>query len=208
MEPNLFKSFAKGAKSITKENNNCVIYTRVSGAKQMDGLSLETQLNGTNAYSQKNNLLVQEYFGGTYESAATDERKEFQRMIKYLKSKKRKISKILVYSLERFSRNENSSWLSIELRKLGIEIISITQPIDTTNPSGIMQQKLLFIFGEFDNQLENRDRFRLAGQFVPHSHATSLNGADDPPGSRVNLGATEAPHAGGKAANRRGACRN
>ena len=94
MEPNLFKSFGKGTKNIRTETNECVIYTRVSGAKQMDGMSLETQLNGTNAYSKKNNLLVREYFGGTYESAATDERKEFQRMIKYLKTTKYKISKI------------------------------------------------------------------------------------------------------------------
>ena len=156
MGHNLFDSFAKGAKNIKEENNNCVIYTRVSGVKQMDGLSLETQLKGTNAYSQKNNLLVKEYFGGTYESAATDERKEFQRMIKYLKTTKHKISKVLVYSLERFSRNENSIWLSGELRKLGIEIISVTQPIDTSNPAGIMQQKMLFIFGEFDNQLRRQ----------------------------------------------------
>jgi site-specific DNA recombinase len=156
METNLFKSFAKGAKNIKAESNECVIYTRVSGAKQMDGLSLETQLNGTNAYSKKSNLLVREYFGGTYESAATDERKEFQRMIKYLKTTKYKISKILVYSLERFSRNENSIWLSGQLRKLGTEIVSVTQPIDTSNPAGIMQQKMLFIFGEFDNQLRRQ----------------------------------------------------
>ena len=156
MEANLFKSFGKGTKNIRTETNECVIYTRVSGAKQMDGMSLETQLNGTNAYSKKNNLLVREYFGGTYESAATDERKEFQRMIKYLKTTKYKISKVLVYSLERFSRNENSIWLSGQLRKLGTEIISVTQPIDTTNPSGIMQQKMLFIFGEFDNQLRRQ----------------------------------------------------
>ena len=58
MESNLFKSFSKGAKNIIIDSKECVIYTRVSGAKQMDGLSLETQLNGTNAYSKKNNLLV------------------------------------------------------------------------------------------------------------------------------------------------------
>ena len=156
MEVNLFKSFAKGQKSTKAESNECVIYTRVSGAKQMDGLSLETQLNGTNAYSKKCNLLVREYFGGTYESAANDERKEFQRMIKYLKTTKYKIAQILVYSLERFSRNENSIWLSSQLRKLGIEIVSVTQPIDTSNPAGIMQQKMLFIFGEFDNQLRRQ----------------------------------------------------
>jgi len=48
-------------------------------------------------------------------------------MIKYLKATKHKVSKILVYSLERFSRNENSIWLSSQLRKLGTEVVSITQ---------------------------------------------------------------------------------
>lgn len=122
----------------------------------MDGLSLEVQLKAANEYVEKHKLTIRELFGGTYESAANDERKEFQRMIAYLKTTKHKISKILVYSLERFSRNDNSIWLSTELRKLGIEIISVTQPIDTSNPAGIMQQKMLFLFGEFDNQLRRQ----------------------------------------------------
>ena len=152
----LFKSFSKGKKNIRFENDDCVIYTRVSGAKQMDGLSLETQLKGNEEYAKRHKLIVRERFGGTYESAATDERKEFQRMIKYIKTSKHKISKILVYSLERFSRSENSIWLSGQLRKLGTEVVSVTQPIDTSNPAGIMQQKMLFLFGEFDNQLRRQ----------------------------------------------------
>lgn len=157
METNhLFKAFGKGKKQTRTETNECVVYTRVSGAKQMDGLSLEVQLKGTKEYVDKHKLIAREFFGGTYESAASDERKEFQRMIKYLKTTRYKISKILVYSLERFSRNENSIWLSSQLRKLGIEVVSVTQPIDTSNPAGIMQQKMLFIFGEFDNQLRRK----------------------------------------------------
>ena len=44
------------------------------------------------------------------------------------------------------------------MRKLGIgiEIVSVTQPIDTSNASGQMQQKMLFLFGEFDNQLRRQ----------------------------------------------------
>ncbi len=152
----LFKNFSKGKKNIRFENDDCVIYTRVSGAKQLDGLSLETQLKGNEEYANRHKLNVRERFGGTYESAATDERKEFQRMIKYIKTTKHRISKILVYSLERFSRSENSIWLSGQLRKLGTEVVSVTQPIDTTNPAGIMQQKMLFLFGEFDNQLRRQ----------------------------------------------------
>lgn len=153
---NLFKTFGKGKKKIRIETNECVVYTRVSGSKQLDGLSLEVQLKGAKEYIEKHDLIAREFFGGTYESASTDERKEFQRMIEYLKKTKYKISKILVYSLERFSRNENVLWLSSQLRKQGIEIVSVTQPIDTSNPAGIMQQKMLFIFGEFDNQLRRQ----------------------------------------------------
>jgi len=77
-------------------------------------------------------------------------------MLSYVKKCRERISYIIVYSLERFSRNDNSIWLSSELRKLGIEIVSVTKPIDTSNPSGQMQQKMLFLFGEFDNQLRKQ----------------------------------------------------
>ncbi|TCV09618.1 resolvase-like protein [Sphingobacterium alimentarium] len=83
-------------------------------------------------------------------------RKQFTSMISFVKKYKGKVSYILVYSLERFSRNDNSIWLTNELRKLGIEIVSVTQPIDTSNASGQMQQKMLFLFGEFDNQLRRQ----------------------------------------------------
>lgn len=67
-------------------------------------------------------------------------------MLSYVKKSRAKVSHILVYSLERFSRNDNSIWLSNQLRKLGIEIISVTQPIDTSNPSGSDAAKNAFSF--------------------------------------------------------------
>ena len=152
-----FDSFAKGKqqKQVTK-SKECVIYTRVSGKDQVDNLSLGTQLKACTAYAEKFGYEIMAQFGGTYESAENDERKQFMAMLSFVKKYKGKISAILVYSLERFSRNDNSIWLSGELRRLGIEIISVTQPIDTSNASGQMQQKLLFLFGEFDNQLRKQ----------------------------------------------------
>ncbi len=153
----VFDNFGKGQKiSDTVRGTSCVIYTRVSSKEQADNLSLSTQLKACNLYAQKNGFDILEQFGGTYESAETDERKEFTAMISYVKKSKKRIYYILVYSLERFSRNDNSIWLSGELRKLGIEIVSVTQPIDTTSASGQMQQKMLFLFGEFDNQLRKQ----------------------------------------------------
>ena len=154
----LFKSFAKGSVDIKSlSETNCVIYTRVSTKEQADtNQSLDTQKKACDEYARKHNYNIMAYFGGTYESAKTDERKQFTEMISFVKKSHDKISYILVYSLERFSRNDNSIWLSGQLRKLGIEIISVTQPIDTANPSGQLQQKLLFLFGEFDNQIRKQ----------------------------------------------------
>ncbi len=154
-----FIKFAKGAEIASlKKTNNCVIYTRVSTKEQADNnLSLETQKKGCQAYVLKLGYNVLSYFGGTYESAASDERKEFKRMIEFAKKQKTKVSYIIVYSLERFSRTgDNAIWLSRQLRDLGINIISVTQPIDTSNPSGILQQNILFLFGQYDNDLRKQ----------------------------------------------------
>ena len=153
-----FDSFAKGAKEpkALKSSKECVIYTRVSSQQQADNLSLATQLKACTLYAEKMAYNIAATFGGTYESAETDERKQFTAMISFVKKYRGKISYILVYSLERFSRNDNSIWLTNELRRLGIEIVSVTQPIDTSNASGQMQQKMLFLFGEFDNQLRRQ----------------------------------------------------
>lgn len=153
---NPFLLFAKGQGQVSVKTTNCVIYTRVSSLKQMDNLSLETQLKYTEQYAKQKGLTVKEYFGGTYESAKTDERKEFQRMIQYVKASKQRISFILVYSLERFSRNDNSIWLAGQLRKLGVEIVSVTQPMDTSNPAGQLQQNIMFLFGVHDNMLRRQ----------------------------------------------------
>lgn len=154
----VFQAFGKGESTAQmKAGTNCVIYTRVSSKEQADkNLSLETQRKACDDYARKHNYVVLANFGGTYESAQTDERKEFTSMIAYVKRCREKVSYIIVYSLERFSRNDNSIWLSGQLRKLGIEIISVTQPIDTSNPAGKMQQKMLFLFGEFDNELRKQ----------------------------------------------------
>ncbi|WP_367273642.1 recombinase family protein [Elizabethkingia anophelis] len=153
-----FGSFAKGRKEpkAMKSTKDCVIYTRVSSQQQADNLSLATQLKACTLYAERMGYNIAATFGGTYESAETDERKQFTAMIAFVKKFRGKISYILVYSLERFSRNDNSIWLTNELRKLGIEIVSVTQPIDTSNASGQMQQKMLFLFGEFDNQLRKQ----------------------------------------------------
>lgn len=125
---------------------DCVIYTRVSTKEQADGnMSLETQLRACNLYAAKAGYTIMESFGGTYESAASDERKEFKRMIGFCKRKKEEVCRSLYIALSGLAGREIMQiCLSRQLRDLGIQIVSITQPIDTKNPAGVLQQNILF----------------------------------------------------------------
>ncbi|WP_326995582.1 recombinase family protein [Chitinophaga sp. 212800010-3] len=151
----LFESFTKGKKTATTSSRNCVIYTRVSTKEQADNnMSLETQRKACEAYANKSGYHIAGYFGGTYESAKTDERKEFNNMLSFVKRSKEKIAYIIVYSVDRFSRSgTNAMYIADQLKKAGILVYAVTQPTDTTTVSGRLQQNIQFIFSEYDNQL-------------------------------------------------------
>ncbi|WP_366524742.1 recombinase family protein [uncultured Pontibacter sp.] len=152
---NSFKAFTKGKNSPKgqKDSNRIVVYTRVSTKEQAEtNQSLSTQKKYCDAYALDHGLEVAAYFGGTYESAKTDERKEFNRMLAFVKSSKEQISKILVYSPDRFSRSgANAIYISQQLRENGIDILSVTQQTDTRTSSGKFHQNMQFLFSQWDN---------------------------------------------------------
>lgn len=120
--------------------------------------------------------LYQRCFGGTYESAKSDERKEFNRMLSFVKASKEKVSHILVYSLDRFSRTGDSAiYIASQLKKAGVSILAVTQPIDTNSHAGILQQNIQFIFSKYDNDLRRQktiDGMReklLRGEWIGHA---------------------------------------
>jgi DNA invertase Pin-like site-specific DNA recombinase len=154
----LFENFAKGKSAQVKRGNNCVVYTRVSTKEQAENnMSLETQRKHCEQFTVKSGYQIQGYFGGTYESAKTDERKEFNRMLSFVKKSKEKIAHIIVYSVDRFSRSgANAIYITEQLKKQGILLHSVSQPTDITTPSGNLQQNIQFIFSEYDNQLRRQ----------------------------------------------------
>jgi len=94
------------------------------------------------------------YFGGVYKSAQSDERKEFKRMLDFVKSSKEKISHIIVFKLDRFSRTGgNAIYIAEELRKTEVHIVSCTQLTDTTTSIGRFQQNIHFLFSQYDNDV-------------------------------------------------------
>lgn len=142
----------KKRKAITR-GKVAVIYTRVSTKEQAEtNQSLETQLERCKLYAERYGYEVVQTFGGTYESAKSDERKEFQKMLDFVKRSKHKIGYIIVYSHDRFSRSGSSAiHITDQLSQLGIAVVAVTQPVDSMTASGKLQQGIQFLFSQFDN---------------------------------------------------------
>lgn len=151
----LFRPFGKKNKDTERiYGTNCLVYTRVSTKEQETGFSLDIQKRTIEENCINANYKILAYFGGVYESAKNDERNEFNRMLKFARSSKEKISVIMVYSVDRFSRSgANAIYIAEQLRKENIKIFAVTQPSDTFTPSGKMQQNMQFVFSEYDNDL-------------------------------------------------------
>ena len=147
-------SIARKYPQVVKRSEKfCVIYTRVSSKEQAENnSSLEIQLRLCKEFAKREGLVVKEYFGGTYDSAKTDGRKEFVSMLNYVK-KDKDITYIIVWNFERFSRTgPAAAQLSSELGQMGIILRSVSQNIDNTTPSGQMQENIFHIFSHYDNQ--------------------------------------------------------
>ena len=155
----LFKRFAKEAEAETNsEVVNSVVYTRVSTKEQADNNnSLQTQLKYCTEHCQRREYDNQAFFGGTYESAQSDERKEFKRMIDFVKKSRKKIHVIVVYNFDRFSRSgANAIYITSELKKRGIAVESVTQPTEAFTPGGELQQNIYFSFSQYENSTRRK----------------------------------------------------
>jgi site-specific DNA recombinase len=148
--------FGRKSKTIIKKVDSKLVikYTRVSGKKQFDkNDSIDTQNKAIEEFAMRQDMQIVAAFGDTYESAKTDERKEFQRMIEFCKRSRGRVSTILVYKMTRFSRTGGGAIsLADELRnKYGIHIIAVTEPVDTSHSSGVLMQDFQLLFAKWDN---------------------------------------------------------
>lgn len=125
---------------------NGVIYARYSCSNQREE-SIEGQLRECIDYAKKNNIsIICEYIDRAY-SAKTDNRPEFQRMIK--ESYRKNYDVVLVWKLDRFSRNRyDSARYKTILKKNGIQVISATENISQT-AEGIILEAVLEGFAEY-----------------------------------------------------------
>jgi site-specific DNA recombinase len=125
---------------------NAVIYARYSSDNQREE-SIEGQLRECMAFAESKGLTVIESYIDRAFSAKTDNRPEFQRMVK--ESIKRKFEVVIVWKLDRFSRNRyDSAHYKAQLKKNNVKVVSATESI-SDDASGILLESMLEGFAEY-----------------------------------------------------------
>ena len=104
-----------------------VIYARYSSDNQREE-SIEGQIRECTAFAEKNGITILRHYIDRAFSAKTDNRPEFQNMIK--DSGKRLFDMIIVWKLDRFARNRyDSARYKAALKKSGVKVVSATEVI-------------------------------------------------------------------------------
>jgi len=135
----------KSNKVKMETNDRAVTYNRCSSKKQD---SITWQKKVTAEFVRQNKWELVKSFGEK-KSAKTNDRKEFKEMQAFCE--KEKVSHIVFYSYDRFSRTGDANILK-ELREKGIKVHAATQGADDETPSGRMTQKLYLLFAEMENE--------------------------------------------------------
>jgi site-specific DNA recombinase len=126
-----------------------VLYARVSSERQDVDLSISAQLKALREYASRNgHIMVKEYVDEA-ESGRSIDRPGFRQMIATARQKNPSFEGILVWKLSRFARKrEDSIIYKSLLRKQGIQVISINEPVEDT-PSGRLLEGIIEVIDEF-----------------------------------------------------------
>ena len=112
-----------------------VIYARYSSERQTEQ-SIEGQLHVCNDYAKRNDLVIVGTYIDRAMTGTNDNREDFQRMLK--DSDKKSFDYVLVYKLDRFSRNKYEMAIHRKhLKDNGVKILSAMENIPET-PEGIL----------------------------------------------------------------------
>ncbi len=126
---------------------NAVIYARYSSYNQTER-SIEGQIEDCMRYAEQNNITV---IGNYIDRACTgtnaEHRPQFQQMVK--DSEKKQFDVVLVYKLDRFSRNRYDSALyKSKLKKNDVKVVSVMENI-SEDPMGIILESMLEGMAEY-----------------------------------------------------------
>lgn len=134
-------------------NKKALGYLRISDKKQIKGESKLNQKAAIEAYAKANGIQVVEWFYDEAKSGKNADRQELKNLLEYALKMKGAIDYVLVYKMNRASRDIDSYVTGIKsvLATRGIQIRSVTEPFDSS-PMGNFMQSLYVMVGQLDNE--------------------------------------------------------
>ncbi len=124
-----------------------VIYARYSAGSGQNEQSIEGQLRDCYEYAKNHDITIVNEYIDRHISGTTDERAQFQKMI--ADSSKKLFDTVIVWKLDRFSRNRyDSAIYKAQLKKNGIKILYAKEAIPE-GPEGIILESLLEGMAEY-----------------------------------------------------------
>ena len=119
------------------------IYVRVSSDSQDINNSVEAQIAECEAFAKRYNFIVIKIYVDEAETGLVSSRPQFQEMVYDALSEEKPYGGILVWKFSRFSRDKvDNALYKNRLRKHGVQIISIKEPIDNS-PAGRMMENMI-----------------------------------------------------------------
>lgn len=123
-----------------------VIYARYSSDSQREE-SIEGQIRECTAFAEKNGITILRHYIDRAYSAKTDNRPDFQEMIK--DSGKKLFDMVIVWKLDRFARNRyDSARYKAQLKRNGVKVVSATEVI-SEGAEGIILESVLEGYAEY-----------------------------------------------------------
>ncbi len=115
-------------------------YVRYSSDNQRDE-SIDAQIRAISEYAKNHNMDLVKVYADKAKSATSDKRPEFQQMIQ--DSTTGLFQHVIVHKLDRFSRDRyDSASYKRKLRKAGVQLLSVTENLDGSPESVILESLL------------------------------------------------------------------
>lgn len=150
--------------------NLCVAYMRYSSDNQHE-TSIEYQRAAIQKYCAIHNFIIVHEYIDRAQSATTDQRVDFQKMMSAATFGTAEWSRVIVYDLSRFSRNMSDATKHSEtLCRVGIELVSVTEYSDNT-PEGRLMRNIKFSINQFYsdvNSMRTHDAQRINAEKAKH----------------------------------------
>ncbi|MDI6872569.1 MAG: recombinase family protein, partial [Bacillota bacterium] len=124
------------------ESPRAVAYARYSSDNQREE-SVVAQLRAIREYAARQGVEVVHEYVDEARTATTDDRPEFLRMVEDVAGGRVEVDLIYVHKLDRFARNRyDSAFYKHKLAQRGVRVVSVTEPLDDSPESGILEAML------------------------------------------------------------------